>query len=91
MNILDELGIENATQADCANVAYVCSQVSTRAAHLCAAGTYLLESALSAGEWACLVIVSRGHIQPVLQSHSWLFRHRIAIESDGEARGDSRR
>lgn len=44
MNILDEMGIENATQADCANVAYVCSQVSTRAAHLCAAGNFFIRS-----------------------------------------------
>lgn len=44
IQILDDLGIENYSLADCANIAYVCSLVSTRAAHLCAAGiTTLLE------------------------------------------------
>ncbi len=37
-DILEDLGIENLTAADCANVAFVCEKVSTRAAHLCAAG-----------------------------------------------------
>ncbi|CAD5209712.1 unnamed protein product [Bursaphelenchus xylophilus] len=37
-NILEEIGIANVTPTDCANVAYVCSAVSTRAAHICAAG-----------------------------------------------------
>ncbi|KAH7728436.1 hexokinase [Aphelenchoides avenae] len=36
--ILEEIGISNVTPTDCANVAYVCSLVSTRAAHLCAVG-----------------------------------------------------
>ncbi|VDM46256.1 unnamed protein product [Toxocara canis] len=38
MEILHELGINNATDADCTIVAYVCSVISTRSAHLCAAG-----------------------------------------------------
>jgi len=37
-NILDEIGIPNVTLLDCANVGFVCSVVSTRAAHLCACG-----------------------------------------------------
>jgi hexokinase len=36
--ILEEIGIPVVTPTDCANVAYVCSVVSTRAAHLCAVG-----------------------------------------------------
>ncbi|WKX89310.1 hypothetical protein Q1695_008730 [Nippostrongylus brasiliensis] len=36
--ILEDIGVENVTGTDCANVAYVCSLVSTRAAHLTAAG-----------------------------------------------------
>lgn len=36
--ILEEIGITLVTPTDCANVAYVCSVVSTRAAHLCACG-----------------------------------------------------
>lgn len=36
--ILEEIGISNVSPTDCANVAYVCSVVSTRAAHLCAVG-----------------------------------------------------
>ncbi|KAM3720663.1 Hexokinase-2 [Dirofilaria immitis] len=38
MQILEEIGTEQVSVADCINVAYVCSLVSTRAAHLCAAG-----------------------------------------------------
>lgn len=38
MQILEDLGVERVSSADCANVAYVCSLVSTRAAHLTAAG-----------------------------------------------------
>ncbi|CAD5206688.1 unnamed protein product [Bursaphelenchus okinawaensis] len=37
-NILEEIGIANVTPTDCANVAYVCSVVSSRAAHICAVG-----------------------------------------------------
>ncbi|KAL6732130.1 hypothetical protein Aduo_002924 [Ancylostoma duodenale] len=36
--ILTELGVKNLCQADCANVAYVCSVISARSAHLLAAG-----------------------------------------------------
>ncbi|KAL6732132.1 hypothetical protein Aduo_002925 [Ancylostoma duodenale] len=36
--ILEDIGVENLSSADCANVAYVCSLVSTRAAHMTAAG-----------------------------------------------------
>ncbi|EYC37236.1 hypothetical protein Y032_0813g2482 [Ancylostoma ceylanicum] len=36
--ILTELGVRNLCQADCANVAYVCSVISARSAHLLAAG-----------------------------------------------------
>ncbi|PIO74564.1 Hexokinase [Teladorsagia circumcincta] len=35
--ILEDIGIERVSNADCANVAYTCSLVSTRAAHLTAA------------------------------------------------------
>ncbi|VDK77887.1 unnamed protein product [Litomosoides sigmodontis] len=38
MQILEEVGTEQVTVADCISVAYVCSLVSTRAAYLCAAG-----------------------------------------------------
>uniref|UniRef100_A0A915BVI4 Phosphotransferase n=2 Tax=Parascaris univalens TaxID=6257 RepID=A0A915BVI4_PARUN len=38
IQILEDIGIERITIADCNIVAYVCSLVSTRAAHLCAAG-----------------------------------------------------
>uniref|UniRef100_A0A914X0H8 Phosphotransferase n=1 Tax=Plectus sambesii TaxID=2011161 RepID=A0A914X0H8_9BILA len=41
-NILEDLGLERITPTDCANVAYVCSLVSARAAHLCAAGIAVL-------------------------------------------------
>lgn len=40
--ILEDIGIENVSNNDCANVAYVCSLVSTRAAHLTAAGIAML-------------------------------------------------
>lgn len=36
--ILDELGLDHATDADCANVRYICERVSSRAAHLVSAG-----------------------------------------------------
>lgn len=36
--ILDELGLQHATEADCANVRYICERVSSRAAHLVSAG-----------------------------------------------------
>uniref|UniRef100_A0A158R5I8 Phosphotransferase n=1 Tax=Syphacia muris TaxID=451379 RepID=A0A158R5I8_9BILA len=36
--ILDDLGIEEFSVLDCIGIAYVCTIVSTRAAHLCAAG-----------------------------------------------------
>lgn len=36
--ILDELGLGHATDADCANVRYICERVSSRAAHLVSAG-----------------------------------------------------
>ncbi|KAK6731413.1 hypothetical protein RB195_007716 [Necator americanus] len=35
--ILSELGVKNLSRADCANVAYVCSMISSRSAHLLAA------------------------------------------------------
>ncbi|KHN84859.1 Hexokinase-2 [Toxocara canis] len=38
MQILEDIGIERVSVADCINVSYVCSLVSTRAAYLCAAG-----------------------------------------------------
>jgi hexokinase len=37
-SILEEIGIISVSQTDCANVAYVCSVVSNRAAHMVAAG-----------------------------------------------------
>ncbi|GMT28767.1 hypothetical protein PFISCL1PPCAC_20064, partial [Pristionchus fissidentatus] len=40
--ILEDIGIENVSAIDCANVAYVCSLVSTRAAHMTAAGIAML-------------------------------------------------
>ncbi|CAI5439932.1 unnamed protein product [Caenorhabditis angaria] len=40
--ILEDIGIETVSSSDCANVAYVCSLVSTRAAHLTAAGIAML-------------------------------------------------
>lgn len=36
--ILDELGLQHASDADCANVRYICERVSSRAAHLVSAG-----------------------------------------------------
>lgn len=36
--ILAELGIETATDQDCANVRFICERVSSRAAHLVSAG-----------------------------------------------------
>jgi hexokinase len=36
--ILEEIGIMDVSPIDCANVAYVCTSVSNRAAFLCAAG-----------------------------------------------------
>ncbi|KAJ1361553.1 hypothetical protein KIN20_020830 [Parelaphostrongylus tenuis] len=36
--ILEDIGIESVTRADCESVAYVCRLISTRAAHLTAAG-----------------------------------------------------
>lgn len=42
--ILGEIGISVVSITDCVNVSYVCSMVSTRAAHLCACAiTTLLE------------------------------------------------
>ncbi|KAK4320248.1 hypothetical protein Pmani_008859 [Petrolisthes manimaculis] len=41
-NILEELGFNDATDADCANVRYVCTCVSRRAAYLVAAGVAVL-------------------------------------------------
>uniref|UniRef100_A0A5S6PKC2 Phosphotransferase n=1 Tax=Brugia malayi TaxID=6279 RepID=A0A5S6PKC2_BRUMA len=38
MQILEDIGVENITIQDCEIVAYVCSVISTRAAHLTAAG-----------------------------------------------------
>uniref|UniRef100_A0A183BRT5 Phosphotransferase n=1 Tax=Globodera pallida TaxID=36090 RepID=A0A183BRT5_GLOPA len=35
---LQEIGISNSSPSDCANIAYVCSLVSARAAHFCACG-----------------------------------------------------
>lgn len=40
--ILEELGLNNATDADCANVRHVCECVSRRAAYLAGAGVALL-------------------------------------------------
>ncbi|VDP38291.1 unnamed protein product [Heligmosomoides polygyrus] len=37
MQILEDIGVESVSSADCANVAYVCNLISTRAAHLTAA------------------------------------------------------
>lgn len=37
-DVLDELGLEHATDDDCANVRYICECVSSRAAHLVSAG-----------------------------------------------------
>uniref|UniRef100_A0A183GIX0 Phosphotransferase n=1 Tax=Heligmosomoides polygyrus TaxID=6339 RepID=A0A183GIX0_HELPZ len=37
MQILEDIGVESVSGADCANVAYVCNLISTRAAHLTAA------------------------------------------------------
>lgn len=39
---MEEIGISVVTPTDCANVAYVCSVVSTRAAYLCACGVATL-------------------------------------------------
>ena len=36
--VLEELGLEHATDEDCANVRYICECVSSRAAHLVSAG-----------------------------------------------------
>lgn len=36
--VLEELGLGNATDQDCANVRYICECVSSRAAHLVSAG-----------------------------------------------------
>ena len=47
IKIIEDLGIEYASPQDCANVAYVCSVVSTRAAFLCAAGKTILQLTLS--------------------------------------------
>ncbi|KAK4290032.1 hypothetical protein Pmani_037051 [Petrolisthes manimaculis] len=41
-NILEELGFNDATDADCANVRHVCTSVSRRAAYLAAAGVAVL-------------------------------------------------
>lgn len=41
-NVLEELGFNDASDADCANVRYVCTCVSRRAAHLAAAGVAVL-------------------------------------------------
>lgn len=40
--ILEDIGIRLVTTTDCANVAYVCSVISTRAANLCAVGIAVL-------------------------------------------------
>ncbi|KAL7078246.1 hypothetical protein ACQ4LE_002719 [Meloidogyne hapla] len=37
-DLLQDSGIYGCSSGDCANIAYVCSMVSTRAAHLCACG-----------------------------------------------------
>uniref|UniRef100_U5EI93 Phosphotransferase n=1 Tax=Corethrella appendiculata TaxID=1370023 RepID=U5EI93_9DIPT len=37
-DVLDELGLEHATDEDCANVRYICECVSSRGAHLVSAG-----------------------------------------------------
>lgn len=37
-DVLDELGLEHATDQDCANLRYICECVSSRAAHLVSAG-----------------------------------------------------
>lgn len=38
MEVLEELGLDHATEQDCANVRYICECVSSRAAHLVSAG-----------------------------------------------------
>lgn len=38
MQVLDELGLQNVSEQDCANVRYICECVSSRAAHLVSAG-----------------------------------------------------
>ncbi|KAG4068563.1 hypothetical protein HA402_004904 [Bradysia odoriphaga] len=38
MQVMDELGLQNVTEQDCANVRYICECVSSRAAHLVSAG-----------------------------------------------------
>ena len=40
--MLQEIGIWKATNSECANVAYICSMVSKRAAFLCACGVSAL-------------------------------------------------
>ncbi|XP_057365081.1 hexokinase type 2-like isoform X1 [Daphnia carinata] len=40
--VLEELGYEDASDEDCANVRYICEAVSRRAAHIAAAGTACL-------------------------------------------------
>ena len=40
--VLEELGYEDASDEDCANVRYVCEAVSSRAAHIAAAGVATL-------------------------------------------------
>ena len=45
--ILKELGFVNTTNFDCVTVVYVCYMVSTRAAHLCAAGIAQLINRMS--------------------------------------------
>lgn len=40
--MLEELGLEDASDEDCANVRYICEAVSRRAAHIAAAGVACL-------------------------------------------------
>jgi len=45
--VLEDLGLEEASDEDCANVRYVCEAVSRRAAHIAAAGVACLINKMS--------------------------------------------
>lgn len=47
IDILEELGLDHATEADCHNVRYVCECVSRRAAYLAGAGAAVLLNRIS--------------------------------------------
>lgn len=42
MQVMEKLGLKNATTTDCANVRYICECVSSRSAHLVSAGVATL-------------------------------------------------